>query len=228
MSEYKITYVFPSRSREVAFFETLNNIIENSIKDNFEIICSLDLDDDTMNNDAVKDAINNYEKVTAFWGLSTDKVNAINRECDKIPEDTDIVILVSDDQRFIVKGFDDIIRAEMQKHFPDMDGVLHFMDNTPARDKVITMNIFSFIYFKRFGYFYHPDYCNVYCDNEVTMVAKALNKYKLISNYQIYSHSHPAWGTAPNDDLYKRNEEPISYQKDKETYFNRLSKNFYL
>lgn len=226
MSECKITYVFPSRSRTSAFFETLNNIIDNSIKDNFEIICSLDLDDDTMNNDAVKEAISSYEKVTAYWGLSTDKVNAINRECDKIPTDTEILILVSDDQRFIVNGFDDIIRAEMQKHFPDTDGVLHFMDNTPARDKMITMNIMGYKYFKRFGYLYNPEYRNVYVDNCFTETAKRLGKYKLISNHKIYIHNHFVWGTAPLDDLYKRNEEPIGYAKDKETYFRHLSNNF--
>lgn len=223
----KITYVLPSRSRPTAFFATLDNIIENSVKPDYEIIAALDTDDPLMNNYATKEAIRAYGKVTTYWGLSKDKVSAINRECDKISYDTDIVILISDDQKVIVNGFDDIIRVDAQKYFPNStDFCLHYLDGTPARDRIITMNVFGFAFFKRFGYFYHPEYCNVYCDNEVTMVSKLLGKYKLISSPQIYTHSHPAWGTAPNDDLYKRNEEPIGYQKDKETYFRHLENNF--
>lgn len=222
----KITFVLPSRSRVVSFFETIGNIIENCIEDNYEIICTLDLDDATMNNDVVKSMISKYGKVTAYWGVSNNKVDAINKNCDKIPEDTGIVILVSDDQKFIVKGFDDIIRTDAQTYFPNnKDFCLHYLDGTPARNKIITMNIFGIAFFKRFGYFYNPEYFNVFCDNEVTQIAKITGRYKFINN-QIYSHSHPVWGTAPMDDLYKRNEEPISYQKDKETYFRRFANNF--
>lgn len=222
----KITYILPSRSRVASFFATLDNIIEYSVKDDYEIICCLDLDDSIMNNKVVKDVIDSYNKVTVYWGLSNDKVHAINREVDKIPDDTDIVILVSDDQRFVVKGYDDIVRIEMSKWFPDNDGVLHFMDNTPARDKMITMSIMGYKYFKRFNYLYNPEFSNVYVDNEFTEVSKRLGKYKLIPGHKIYIHNHFIWGTAPMDDLYKRNEEPISYQKDKETYFRHLSNNF--
>lgn len=222
----KITFILPSRSREKSFFDTLNNIIENSINDNYEIICTLDLDDIIMCNDSVKEKLESYKKVTTYWGTSKDKVDAINKNCDKIPVDTDIVILISDDQKFIVKGFDEIIRMEMIKWFPDMDGVLHFQDNTPARDKLITMNIMSYNYFKRFDYLYNPEYKNVYVDNCFTETAKRLGKYKLIPNHKIYIHNHAIWGTAPMDDLYKRNEEPISYQKDKDTYFRHLANNF--
>ncbi|MEO7045096.1 MAG: hypothetical protein ABI091_07280 [Ferruginibacter sp.] len=221
----KITYLLPSRQRPIAFFDTINNIIENSASDNYEIIATLDSDDESMNNSAVKASISTYPKVTAYWGKSHNKVHAINRECDNIPDDTDIVILVSDDQRYIIKGYDDLIRVEMNRNYPDKDGVLHFMDNTPARDKMITMSIMGYPYFKRFNYLYHPEYANVYVDNEFTEVAKKLGKYKLMRDF-IYEHNHPVWGTAPNDDLYVRNEEPISYQKDKEIYFKHLENNF--
>lgn len=221
----KITYIFPSRLRPTAFFATLNNIIGLSMKEDYCIIATLDEDDPSMNNDSVKADIAKYEKVKVYWGLSKNKVDAINREVDKIPDDTDIIILMSDDMKFIVNGFDEIIRVEMQKNFPDKDGVLHFMDNTPARDKMITLSIMGILYFKRFGYLYHPDYASVYCDNEFTTVAQKTGKYKLMREH-IYEHSHPVWGTAPNDDLYKRNEEPISYAKDKDTYFKHIANNF--
>jgi hypothetical protein len=222
----KIVYVLPSRQRPIAFFDTINNIIENSASDNYEIIATLDSDDESMNNSAVKASISTYPKVTAYWGKSHNKVHAINRECDKIPDDTDIVILVSDDQRYIIKGYDDLIRVEMNRNYPDKDGVLHFMDNTPARDKMITMSIMGYFYFKRFGFLYDPCFMSVYCDNQFTEISKRLGKYKLISNHNIYIHNHFVWGTAPIDDLYKRNEEPIIYAKDKETYFKNLSNNF--
>lgn len=222
----KIVYILPSRQRVTAFFDTLNNIIENSVKDAYEIIVTLDEDDTAMNNDAVKKMIAKYEKVTAYWGYSKNKVDAINKNVGKIPKDADIVILMSDDQKFIVEGFDDIIRVDAQKYFKDLDFCLHYDDGTPSSNILITMNIFGIAFYKRFNYLYHPDYANVYADNEVTEVAKRLGKYKFVPNHKIYKHMHPVWGTAPNDDLYKRNEEPVSYAKDKETYFKHLANNF--
>lgn len=223
---YKISYILPSRSRPEKFFATLDNIRDMSAKPDYQIIATLDTDDTSMSNVDVMSRLATYDNVLGHWGKSTGKVNAINRDVKFIPKDTDIVILMSDDQKWTQWGFDEIIRIDMQKYFPDLDGVLHYSDGTPAANRLITMSIMGYKYFSRFGFLYDPCYKNVYCDNHFTELSKKLNAYKFVPNVQLYEHKHPAWGTAPMDDLYKRNEEPVSYHKDKEMYFKNLDNNF--
>jgi hypothetical protein len=221
-----ICYIFPSRSRPDKFFNVLDNIKNLSAKESYSIIASLDEDDVTMNNMAVIERMIPYDKVNRAYMYSTGKVNAINRDIDLIPEDTDIIILISDDMVFTQWGFDDIIRTDMQKYFPDADGVLHYPDGTPVQDKIITMSIMGYKYFKRFNYLYHPEYTSLWCDLEFTEVAKRLGKYKYLPNTHILCHAHPVWqgGKEKYDALMTRNES--FYHKDKEVYFKRLANNF--
>ena len=222
-----ICYIFPSRSRPDKFFSVLDNIKNLSAKKGYSIIISLDIDDESMNNFEVMGKINGYENIGAtVYKTSIGKVNAINRDIDLIPEDTDIVILMSDDMVFTQWGFDDIIRTDMQKYFPDSDGVLHYPDGTPVQDKIITMSIMGYKYFKRFNYIYHPEYTSLWCDLEFTEVAKKLGKYKYLPNTHILKHNHSVWsgGKEKYDALMTRNES--FYHKDKEVYFKRLANNF--
>lgn len=222
----KITFLLPSRSRQNKFFSTLDNITAMCAKDNYHIIASLDLDDTTMTDKAVRERIVSNKKVTAIYGTSTGKVNAINRDVICIPEDTDIIILISDDMVFTQWGFDDIIRMDMQKYFNDTDGVLHYPDGTPVRDRVITMSIMGYKYFKRFNYLYHPEYTSLWCDLEFTEVAKRLGKYQYLKNTNFFIHGHPVWsnGKEKYDALMTKNES--YYHIDKAIYFKRLGNNF--
>ena len=224
MADEKITFIFPSRERPAKFFAALDNIQSLVVKDNYNIICALDSDDSTMNNDEVISMIKDYKNVTAIFGTSTGKINSINRELSKMPIDTDIIILMSDDMVWTQWGFDDIIRVDMQKYFPDFDGVLHYPDGSQVQDKIITLSILGINYFRRFNYLYHPEYTSLWCDLEFSEVAKRLNKYKYLPQSKIFKHEHPVWNKQPFDSLMTRNES--YYNSDKEIYFKRLAKNF--
>jgi hypothetical protein len=220
----KIVYIYASRSRPEKFFNRLDNIIELSVSDNFNIIAMLDTDDILMNNEIVKERLLDYPKVEAHYGFSTGKVNAINRGVSFIPEDTDIIIILSDDMVITQYAFDDIIRVDMQKYFPDLDGVLHYNDGSPIKDRVITFSILGYKYFKRFNYLYCHEYTSVWCDVEFTEVAKKLGKYKYIKGGSFFNHAHPLWIKEKYDDLMIRNES--YYNSDQKVYFKRLANNF--
>lgn len=224
MQDKKLAYIFPSRSRPDKFFACLENIQSLSAKENYIIICSLDVDDDSMNNELVLNRISEFKNVTYYLGNSTGKVNSINRELQNLPTDTDIIILMSDDMVFTQPGFDEIIRVDMQKYFPDLDGCLHYPDQSPVQDKIITMIIMGVNYFRRFNYLYHPEYKSLWCDLEQTECAKKLGKYKYLPNAKIFFHDHPVWKREKYDALMTRNEG--FYNSDKEIYFKRLAKNF--
>lgn len=220
----KITYVFASRSRPNKFFAAIDNIINFSVKEDYTIIASLDVDDATMNSDEVKKRIFDYDKVCAYYHVSTGKVNAINRDIKLIPKDTDIIIVMSDDMVFTQQGFDDIIRIDMQRYFPDYDGCLHYPDGSQVQARVITLPIIGIGFFKRFGYIYNPCYQSLWCDMEMTEIAKKIGKYKYMANSHIFKHDHPLWKHEPYDALMTRNES--FYNSDKEIYLKRLANNF--
>ena len=155
----KILYKFASRERPEKFFAALDNIILMSKHDDYLILCSLDTDDLSMNNELVKGRINSYrDKVMVCWGISANKVHAINRNIEMV-DSFDIICNHSDDMVFIKEGFDlDILEA-----FKDYDGFVHFPDQV-AKSRLATYSMMSYNYFKLFNYIYNPAYVSVYCD----------------------------------------------------------------
>ena len=222
----RILFKFPCRLRTEKFFAAINNIIDLSCSEDYEIVATLDLDDPAMFDEEVQDRIATYAKVTPVWGYSTGKVDAINRELAEIEKlDWDILCLHSDDMRFVRNCFDDDIREAFEKYAPDGDALIHFPDQH-AGDRLITYPIMGRIYYERFHYIYNPIYKSVYCDNEQHEVAKLLGKYIYVPK-TILKHMHPAYDkNVVNDDLYKRNEEPVMYAEDGNTYRRRKEEGF--
>lgn len=212
----RICFCFASRSRPQQFFAVLDNIREMSASDNYFVWAKLDEDDGSMMAAVAYQKLAEYPELQVKWGRSKNKTHAINRDLDNLPP-FDIMICMSDDQLFTVKGFDDIIRKNMPA---DLDGFLHFPDNY-KKASVCTMSIMGANYFKRFNYIYHPAYYSLWCDNEATEVAKLLDKYIYIPE-QIFEHNHYSTGR-PKDQLYKRND---TYRRDRVIYKQRKEKNF--
>lgn len=225
----RILFKFATRSRPRKFFNCLDNIISMvSDKLNYDILISCDEDDESMGYDKIKKEL--FEKIpeaniTIYRGKSENKVNAINRDIDWMSS-WDILINTSDDMLFIHEGFDNIIRNDMQKNFPDMDGVLHYNDGN-QKSNVMTMAIMGRNYYERFGYVYHPSYKSVWCDVEQTEVAHMLNRYRYMGDDKIlFRHMHPAWGLAEYDEQYRASENLDVWGDDLKTLLERKSGNY--
>lgn len=220
MNNYRIAFNFPSRLRPGRFFSALDNI-QNYVadKDNYFIGVKLDLDDYTMNTEAIAGRIWQYRHTHIFAGNSTSKIHAVNRDVDKFPP-WDILITMSDDMAFTTPGFDNIIRNEMPA---DLDWLLHFPD-TFAKERVCTLPITGINYYKRDDYVYYNEYYSMFCDNEQTIVAKLRNRYKYIP-MPILDHNHYSNNRARKDGLYKRND---TYRADERIFKRRESINFNL
>lgn len=190
-------------------------------------LVSYDLNDHTMNNKTVLDKIKSLGAVH-IGGFSTSKIHAVNRDMDYAP-DYDIAVLVSDDMICHKKGWDTILKMRMEMHFPDTDGCLFFWDGDPATAKhnngkgLCTMNIMGKKYFDRFGYFYHPSYKSLWCDNEFTEVAQKYGKM-VFSDQVIFKHDHYSNNGKQPDALMKRTQG--FYNIDKANYESRKRLNF--
>lgn len=218
----KILVKFPTRGRKEVFFKVLDKYYEllDDI-DNTIFVITCDLDDKEMNDESVIKKLKTYKNLFFYFGNSKTKIEAVNLDLDK-HNDYDIILLASDDMIPQVKGYDSIIRNNMNEFYPDTDGVLWYYDG--YRSDLNTLSILGKTYYKRFNYIYHPSYVSFYADNEFMLVAKSLNKQTYFNNC-IIKHFHP--------DITKdvHNEYDETYIKnnvsgDEKIYQKRLINNF--
>ena len=207
-----ILYNFASRERPEKFFKCLDNIQDMSESKEYFVVAKLDEDDPFA--EQYKQRIDEYPELTVRWGSSLNKVHAINRGLSGLL-DYDILMNHSDDMYFIKYGFD----SEVRDAFEDWDGLVHFPDQK-AGSALITYAMMHKNYYESNGYVYHPAFESVYADNFQQLQAKKINKYKFV-NKNILEHRHAIWGLDVKDSLLERTENPITYEKDRQT-FERL------
>lgn len=218
----KILCKFPSRSRPWKFVEVfdLYRTMASGTHE-MEFVLTFDADDPTMNNPAMKRLFSSFgPNVHVFFGNSKSKIQAVNADMDR-GWDYDILLLASDDMVPVQKDYDRTIVQDMQRHFPDLDGVLHYNDGIRG-PQLNTLCIMGKPYYDRFGYIYNPAYESVYCDNEFTEVSQTLGKSVYIDNI-IIRHK---WMEGGKDALYSRNEDPALYHRDYHVYLDRKQRRF--
>lgn len=218
----KILYNFCSRSRPTKLINCIENILSLLQHNDFVILITLDVDDQTCANKEFNEKLKSYgDKVKPVYGFSKGKVDAINKNVWMVP-DFSILVNVSDDVVFTAKGFDQIILDDFKEQFPNGCGLLHYPDGFVG-ERQVTMSIMDKSYYDLTGYIYHPDYISLFCDTEAMQVAKMLGKHRYV-NKDIFRHNHPAWNAAPMDDQYKHTES--FYNTDRDTFFRRQQINF--
>lgn len=120
----KLFFNFPSRSRPDKCLSCLSNITSLISSDNYEIIVTADIDDNSMCNDIMRDKINAFPNTRVIYGTSKSKVDAINKNVG-LADSPQIILVHSDDMFFLKKGFDnDIINAFLD----GFRGLLHLPD----------------------------------------------------------------------------------------------------
>src|SRR6478609_9777381 len=119
---------YPTRARPQIFLTRLKEWLDAAAQPALlSVLVSYDEDDATMTPEVIAQAEAMHPSCVCHSGISTSKIHAINRDMDKAG-DWDVVIVVSDDFFCRRKGWDDVIREQMTKHFPDTDGSLWIFD----------------------------------------------------------------------------------------------------
>lgn len=217
----KILIKFPTRNRKEKFFEVLQKYYDFALdKKNIEFLITLDDDDESMNNDKVRQELKKFDNLKFVYGNSLNKIHAVNR--DIFDGDWSVILLASDDMIPNLLGYDDIIRSKMEEYFPDTDGVLWFNDGYQG-NKLNTLCILGKKYYKRFNYIYYPEYKSTWCDNEFMDVANILKKQKYFELVPI-KHEHPDWGFGQRDEIHSLNSNNLSW--DYNLYHQRKKINF--
>jgi len=212
-----------SRGRPVKFMQAMTNIYETINTNDFLIIVSVDEDDSEMVS-MIPD-INRMKNAAGYIGKPWGKVAAINRDVSLyIP--WDILVNVSDDMVFKVKGWDDIIKSNAKSVWGESTDFFYHCNDSHVGERLPTMAIMGREYFERFGYIYHPAYRSVSCDAEQYYVALTLGKHHYFEE-KIVEHIHPVNVKSTKYDLtYKVNDQYAD--QDTATYFKRMKQNFYI
>jgi hypothetical protein len=224
-----ILYKLATRSRPERFAETLNSITTNSNSSNYLVLASIDEDDESMQKYIEDKELGlgyPHPNVVVVNGTSKNKIDAINRDIDKVISEWnikwDILVNISDDMLITSNEFDVVVRSAFAE---TTDLFLHLPDGH-QNEAVPTMSIMGLDYYKRFGYIYHPSYESVWCDCEAMDVAKILNKHLYI-NLKLFTHNHPAFvGRHLWDAQYERTESQAAHSKDCLNYNERKSRLF--
>ncbi len=222
----KLLVKFPSRNRPEKFRDILDNYTSRtSGKHEVRFVISMDLDDETMNNDNIKSYLESLRDkgidLVYHYGKSKTKVEACNADLEG--EKADVILLISDDMVLQQDNYDDIIMSDFAEHLPNYDGGIKYFDGL-RNDALMTLPIIGWNFYEKFGYIYNPEYTSVYCDTEQTHVLMLLNKL-VVSQTCIAKHD---WTPQPFDELHARNENAQMYEKDGSIFHRNKALNFNL
>jgi len=221
----KILVKYTTRGRVDRFFDGMESIYNNCADlDNLRVLITADLDDVTMNCEAVKIRLLNYKNAKIIYGTSTGKINAINRDFDKLPngfEDWDIIANFSDDQRFTIFGWDELIRTDFKLNSPDYTHFMAYLD-VDTKGALSTLYIAGRKFFDLFGFVYDNVFLSLFADNLVEDCAKHLNLFHY-TGYTIYQHLLPSYGHLQGDEMWQKQQE-VGYSIDMTTYHDIINK----
>ncbi len=230
---FKILVKFATRGRPQRFFDGMESIYSLcSQPDHIRVLITADLDDPLMNNNEVKERICQYKNAHIIYGVSQNKIHACNRDFDIMPEewmDWDIVANFSDDMRWTIFGWDDLIRTDFNQISPDFSHFIAYLD-PDTKGALSTLFISGRAWYDMFGWIYDARYFkSLFCDNLVEDCAKRLGKYHY-TGYSIYKHLNPSYGHLPKDEMYEE-QQRIGWDEDQKMYYkiiNQVGLDIYL
>lgn len=219
----KILIKYPTKGRPELFKQAIKNIHETiSGEHEYQIHVTCDFGDASMVPFLSPSNITSYKNVYYNIGLSNSKIHAINRDMDIITEnyDWDLLVVMSDDMRFISKDWDKRFVEEALRY---PDHLYHWADGF-VNEALPTLCVMDRAYYERFFYIYPNCYKSFSCDAEQMFVAQMIGRWKYFPEV-LFNHLHPANIVGmPTDKTYT--DADLHAKRDTEIYFKRLKKLF--
>jgi len=213
---------FATRGRVDRFFAGMDSIYNLcSQPDYIRVLITADTDDSQMNTEEVRQRISKYKNAHIIYGESKNKIHATNRDLDNLPEgwnNWDIIANFSDDQRFTIFGWDEMIRIDFNSVSPDFSHYIAYLD-PDTHGALSTLFIAGRKFVDFFGWIYDPQFLSLFCDNLSEDCAKAMGKYHY-TGYSIYQHFNPSYGYQDfkPDQMYLE-QQRIGWDIDQKTYY---------
>lgn len=222
----KILIKYATRSRPEAFLNALRNIKTTIGYDNYVVLVSIDNTDGSMDDSVCNQARKIIPNILIYRDDNFSKIQAINADMDKAPEDWDLLINMSDDMIFTQSGWADKMIAHIRSVWKTgTDFFAHFNDGY-VHHRLPTMSIMGRDYYERDKYIYYPEYKSFSCDAEAMFVAMMRRRYQYF-NTVLFNHIHPAnTNLFSHDQLYRNNGRHEAH--DTVLYFQRRANFFFV
>jgi glycosyltransferase involved in cell wall biosynthesis len=188
-----ISLIHPSRGRAKKAFNTAKKWIENA---GCEVEYILSIDDDDK-------SLLEYTKLSITNNIICNNNSSVVEATNKAAEISkgDIIIYLSDDfdcfpdwGLAVQKEFDNENRPLLIK----VDDCLHH-PSVP----VLTIPIMNRALYNKLGYFWHPSYKSMFCDEDLYWTCYKIGSIKAAWHLK-FEHQHCSVGKSENDETYKR------------------------
>lgn len=209
----RISLIHPSRGRANKSFENSMNWFEKSgIEKDVQIIVSVDSDDDQLHTYRRK-----YLSVIDSNNRSVVEATNIGAKA----SNGDILIYLSDDFK-CPDNWGQLVINEFKKYSgPTLikvdDCLQHF--NT----KVLTIPMMNRELYQKLGYFWHPGYKSMFCDEHLYCRSEKLGALKFAPHLK-FPHEHVSNGKAPDDETYRRS--AANWNQGKELFLKHKAAGF--
>lgn len=197
-----ISLIHPSRGRPVKSFHNSSEWINKAGCDT-ELIVAIDTDDPTG-----PEYLRQYEwwrhrdiqRVAIVKGAHNSVVHATNMAAAQ--SRGDILLYLSDDFKCFDGWGKTLIDAF--KEFGDQPALLKVDDMLQAfHVAVLTIPIMNRQLYNKLGYFWHPGYKSMFCDEHLYWRAKTLGVLHYAPNIK-FEHQHVSVGKSNDDETYRR------------------------
>lgn len=189
----KISLIHPSRGRPEKSKATVDYWIERAGGVNVEVIVSIDNSDPKHSH---------YFAIHTHGICSNDNKSVVEATNHAAKRSTgDILIYLSDDFKcpenwgeLVIKEFENENRPLLIK----VDDCLQDF-HVP----VLTIPMMNRALYERLGYFWHPGYKSMFCDEHLYRIARKLGALKNAPHLK-FEHCHVSVGKAEDDETYRR------------------------
>lgn len=215
----KISLLHPSRSRPQKAFDTAKEWMDKSGNVKLEYIQSLDWDDPKIDQYKALSNVFFPDKVPGIIGTNHSVVEATNRAAKS--STGDILLYLSDDFKcpdnwgpLVIKEFENENRPLLVK----VDDCLQKFE-VP----VLTIPMMNRALYEKLGYFFHPDYKSMFCDEQLFWVTRRIGALKLAEHLK-FPHEHVSIGKSQDDDTYRRS--AANWEQGKATFARHKAAGF--
>lgn len=214
---FSISLIHPSRGRPQKSFETTSEWIAKAGVD-VELIVSLDQSDVY-----VRDYKMLYSEKFSNSKLIVNENTCVVEAANHAAKESicDILLYLSDD----FKCFDDWGKAVL-KEFENVTGpqLIKVDDLLQGFHKdVLTIPIMNRQLYNELGYFFHPAYKSMFCDQDLFWTIKNMGAIKECPHLK-FPHHHYVNGKSQKDETYERS--TSNWNQGKHLYADRKRKNF--
>lgn len=196
-----ISLIHPSRGRAHKSYENTMDWLAKAGCD-VEVILSVDISDNWREYFHIyppypSDATTDY--VRMYMGDHKNLVEATNHAARE--SKGDILVYLSDDFKCF-PDWGNVVEKEFSKY---QGPTLLKVDDCLQRFEVavLTIPIMNRACYEALGYFFHPDFKSMHCDEQLYWRAKKLGFLKFAPHIK-FEHCHVSVGKAENDETYKR------------------------